>query len=89
MKRARIVTDQLDTVAGRAGLEVGGWCPDKCARVFDALGDGVQRDHVGGRALEQQQGHRVFGGGRPGDGVWHAGGDLLVKAGLGDGVAGG
>ena len=89
MKLARVVTDQLDTVAGRVRLEVGGWCPDKCAGVLDALGDGVQRDHVGGRAAEQQQGHGVYGGGRPGDGVWLAGGDLLPKAGLGDGVAGG
>jgi hypothetical protein len=47
---AGVVADQLDTVAARVRLEIGGWCPDVGARVLDVLDDRVQWDHVVGRA---------------------------------------
>ena len=89
MVLAVVVADQLDTVAARVGLEIGGWGPNVAAAIVDVLGDGVQWDHVGGRAAEQQQSHGTLGGRPPGDGVRLADGDELAEAGLVDRVAGG
>lgn len=76
------VVDDLDAVAGVAGgsLEGGSGSPGKRAAVGDALGERrAILDDVGGRALEEQDGDGVGGGGLPGDGEGLAGRDNLGR----------
>lgn len=74
------VGDQLDPVAVRvaaSGRDVRIRGPDVAAAVGDALSDGLVVDHVGGRALQEQQGDGSSGGGGPLDGEGLAGRDDL------------
>lgn len=86
---ASLVVDELDAVALGAlrGLEGGLGVPGVGAAVLDLLGDGVDRDEVLGRALEEDEGDGALSGRLPGDGEGLADGDNGVQARLRDGVA--
>jgi hypothetical protein len=61
------IIDDLETVVGDIGLELGGRSPGEGSGVGDALDDGVERLDVGGRATEEDQGDGVGCRWVPGD----------------------
>lgn len=71
------VVNELDSVAGSIGLEVGGHVPGVGTAVGNADDDVLERNNVVGGATEQDQGHAVRAGWRPGDGEGLACRDLL------------
>jgi hypothetical protein len=82
------VVDELETVTGHIGLEGSGWGPDERSAVGNASNDGLERNHVGGRATEKDQRDAVGGGWLPGDGEGLASRDNLDQR-TSDGVTAG
>ena len=67
MVLAGYVVDDLETVVRHISLELGRGSPGVGSGVGDALDDGVERNDVGGRTTEEDQGDGVGRGRVPGD----------------------
>jgi len=81
------VIDKLDAVVGSVGLKIRRGSPGERATVGDSLRDGsTNRDDIGGRAAEEENGDGVRSARLPLDGVGLAGRDNLAQR-RGDGVA--
>lgn len=84
---AGTLNNEEQTVVGGVGLEVRARSPLELAAVGDGLGEGLQRDDVGGGTAQENQRDGTSSGGSPLDGVGLALRNDLVQARRDDGIA--